>query len=189
MSEVAYWTVLLQDKLFPICQPYPTCIPCSTWSRRPPHSSTHHWLALKNGHHPSLSILVRTVLFIWPFLPVAALSSISLNSFPADSVTILPHFLLAHTDSTSSYTSCLCLCPLPSTIHFTLKMEAAWPSKTLESYHIITWCHNPEDDNLNLYYHENLKSWIIITAVMNDLVKPSQYLYNCHEDVELLIIN
>jgi len=27
-----------------------------------------------------------------------------------------------------------------ATFHFTLKMEAAWPSKTLVSYHIIAWC-------------------------------------------------
>jgi len=32
--------------------------------------------------------------------------------------------------------------------HFTLKMEAAYPSETLVSCHISTWCHTPEDCNL-----------------------------------------
>jgi len=35
--------------------------------------------------------------------------------------------------------------PFPSAIHFTLKIEAAWPSKTLVFYNISTWCHNLED--------------------------------------------
>jgi len=46
---------------------------------------------------------------------------------------------------------------LPSTIHFTLKMEAARPSKTLVSCHITTWCHNPEDHDLK-HYCESLKT-------------------------------
>jgi hypothetical protein len=29
-----------------------------------------------------------------------------------------------------------------------VKIEAARPSETLVSYHIIVWCHNPEDHNL-----------------------------------------
>jgi hypothetical protein len=34
-------------------------------------------------------------------------------------------------------------------------MEAAKYSETIVSYHITTWCHNPEDHNMNLQCHEN----------------------------------
>jgi len=48
--------------------------------------------------------------------------------------------------------------PSQSTIHFTLKMEAAWPSKMLVSYCNTTQHYNPEDLNLNHQHHENFKS-------------------------------
>jgi hypothetical protein len=37
--------------------------------------------------------------------------------------------------------------PLLLHLHFTLKMEVAWSSKTVVSYHITTWRHNPEGHN------------------------------------------
>jgi hypothetical protein len=39
--------------------------------------------------------------------------------------------------------------PLPSTIHFSLKMEAARSSRMSVSYHNTTWQQNPEDLDLN----------------------------------------
>jgi hypothetical protein len=42
----------------------------------------------------------------------------------------------------------------------TLKMEAAWSPKTLVSQHITTQFHKPEDRNMNIHHHENLKSCI-----------------------------
>jgi hypothetical protein len=39
-----------------------------------------------------------------------------------------------------------------------LKADAARSSETLVSYHITTWCHIPQDNDLNLHCHNNLKS-------------------------------
>jgi hypothetical protein len=44
--------------------------------------------------------------------------------------------------------------------HSDLKMEEAWPSEMLVSNFNTTWCHDPEDLNLNRHHHENLKSRI-----------------------------
>jgi hypothetical protein len=40
--------------------------------------------------------------------------------------------------------------PRLESVHFTLKMEAAWTFETLISYHTKR-CHNPEDLGLNLH--------------------------------------
>jgi hypothetical protein len=45
--------------------------------------------------------------------------------------------------------------------HFTLKMEAAWPSRMFASYPITSWFHNPENHDMNLQCCENEESCVL----------------------------
>jgi len=40
-------------------------------------------------------------------------------------------------------------------------MEAARSSKTLVSYHVITWYHNPEDNDLNCVHDCSILSMVV----------------------------
>jgi hypothetical protein len=94
----------------------------------------------------------------WPFYTCSSRPGKLYSSPPTTNIIIFFHFLLAARlpfpasywllDSTIPYTPCLYLCPFPSAIQFTLKMEAARSSEMLVSYHITTWHHNTEDHDL-----------------------------------------
>jgi len=90
---------------------------------------------------------------------------------PPGDITILPFSLLVHVDSTTSYTLCLYLCPLPSAVHFTLKMEAAWSSEVSVSYCFNTWYHNPEDHDMKETFLLRSTMHVICRHVSERLLK------------------
>jgi hypothetical protein len=66
--------------------------------------------------------------------------------------------------------------PFPSMIHFILKVKTVQSSKTMVSYHITTWCHSPEDHNLN-HHCENLRSHNIQTRIITNKTTPPHHMY------------
>jgi hypothetical protein len=140
---------------------YITFFEVSDWtsSQLQEHTILIHWPTTSRplkGHHPTQFLLVKNGLFAWHHQSLSLLVKNGLFTPPVIpngpyKITLLPHFLLACTVAALSYTLCFYQCPLLNTIHFTLKMETAWPSWTLVSNYIITQCQNLEDHNLNLH--------------------------------------
>jgi hypothetical protein len=80
--------------------------------------------------------------------------------------------LVAKTPFPSSIPGLLIWPFFSSTSHFTLNLDPARSSETLVTYHNIVWHHNPEDLNINVHCHENLKSrrkllqfWIFLKKI------------------------
>jgi len=99
------------------------------------------------------SHVIGYLLLPWHFFPTITLSgpekgSVSSPQLPTAPDVTLPPFILP----------VLYIYSLTSSTHFTLKMDAAWYSETLVSYHNITWCQNTEDLDLNIHRRVNLKS-------------------------------
>jgi hypothetical protein len=101
-----------------------------------PFRATHHTALMKVTLTCFLSPPVALPLAVFTLLPVC-----SACIYPSNS-------LLLH------------LGPLPGTAHFSVKIKAEGSSSAFVSYCNTTWCHNPEDLDLDLHCHENLKSLI-----------------------------
>jgi hypothetical protein len=97
--------------------------------------------------------LDSTVLHNWPYTALILKEYSTILSPPCQwplQGEASPTFLLARTCLYPSYSLLVHLGSFPGIMHFTLKMEAAWSSETLVSYHINTWRHKLEDLVLSL---------------------------------------